>query len=56
MPTKKVGYGLAINALIGLVAWGLGEFADVTIPAQIQGMIHTLAVFGVQWWVTDTPR
>jgi len=54
-PTKKVGYGAAVNALIGILAWALRDFGGITIPGEVQGMVHTLAVFAVQWWVTDSP-
>lgn len=55
-PTRKVGWGLFANAMIGVGAWGLSEFSGVTIPSDVQAYLHTGVVFMVQWWVTDSER
>ena len=56
MPTKKVSWGAAVNAAIGIGAWALRDFGGILIPGEVQGMFHTIAVFAVQWFVTDSVR
>lgn len=52
-PTKKVTYGLAFGSLITVAAWVLNDFFQIQIPPAVQGSLQTMAVFSVQWLVTD---
>ena len=52
-PTNKVGAGVAVGALVTVVAWALRDFAGVDLPHETVGAFQVLAVFGAQWWVTD---
>lgn len=52
-PTRKVAYGAAINGVIGIAAWYLRTYQAIDIPGEVQGMVHTVAVFAVQYMVPD---
>lgn len=54
--SPKVGAATAAAALIGVLAWGASEFAGVTIPAEVQAALITVAVFVAGYLKVDPAR
>jgi len=52
-PTNKVATGVAIGSAIALLAWIGRTYFGIVFPAEQQAALQTLAIFAIQWSVTD---
>jgi hypothetical protein len=51
-----VSAATAAAAGVGILVWAISEFAGVSVPAEVQAALITIAVFAAGWLKTDPDR